>query len=74
VLTVEEVQRLFAEENIEPAWKGHLLYRCINLVAACTGCRQGELLALRDDAVHPGWLHIAHSYAPAYGLGPTKTH
>jgi hypothetical protein len=37
VLTVEEVQRLFAEENLEPAWKGHLLYRCINLVAACTG-------------------------------------
>lgn len=73
VLSIEEVQRLFAPENIEPAWKGHLLFRCINLVAACTGCRQGELLALRDEAVHPGWLHIAYSYSPTYGLGPTKT-
>ena len=73
VLSIEEVQKLFARENIEPAWKGHLLYRCLNLVGACTGCRQGELLALRDEAVHPGWLHIAHSWSPVYGLGPTKT-
>lgn len=73
VLTVAEVQRLFAEDNTETAWKGHRLFRCINLFAAATGCRQGELLALRDEDVHPDWLHIAASYNSTWGRGLTKT-
>lgn len=72
-LTAEEVRKLFAEENIKTAWKGHTLYRAVNLTAAATGCRQGELLALRDCDVFPDYLHIEHSYDIKFGLGPTKT-
>ncbi|MEW5818158.1 MAG: hypothetical protein AB1798_22560 [Spirochaetota bacterium] len=72
-LTVEEVLKLFANENIETAWKGHLLYRAVNLTAAAPGARQGELLALRDQDVHDDYLLIKHSYSHGYGLLPTKT-
>ena len=72
-LTLDEVRRLFAEENIETAWKGHTLYRAVNFVAAATGCRQGEILAIRDRDVHPDYLHVEHSWTIGYGLGPTKT-
>lgn len=74
LLTLEEVRRLFAPAAVEEAWGGHLLYRAINLTAAATGCRLGELLALQDADVHDeGYFHVAHSWHPHYGLLPTKT-
>jgi integrase len=73
LLSLVEFKELFKAESIPTVWKGHTLHRAINLTAALTGCRQGELLALRDEDVHPGWFHVAHSYTPRYGLGPTKT-
>ena len=72
-LTADEVHRLFADDAIETAWKGHLLYRIINLVAAATGCRQGEILALHDEDVFNDYLHISKSYTPRSGLKSTKT-
>ena len=72
-LTREEVQRLFADENLATAWKGHALYRAINFVAAATGMRQGEILAVRDEDLQEDFIHVRHSYADGYGLGPTKT-
>ena len=74
LLTLEEVRKLFTAEAIEKAWGGHLLYRALNLTAAATGCRLGELLALQDADVHDeGYFHIAHSWHARYGLLPTKT-
>jgi integrase len=73
LLSLGEFRALFSVENIERVWKSHLLHRAINLTAALTGARQGELLGLRAENVHEGWLHLAHSYTPRYGLGPTKT-
>jgi integrase len=72
-LTREEVRLLFAEEQIEKAWRGHTLYRAISFVAAATGCRQGEILAVKDADFRDGFIHVAHSWNPTYGLGPTKT-
>ena len=72
-LTMDEVRRLFADEAIATAWKGHRLYRAVNLTAAATGMRQGELLALRDHDVRDGYLHVEHSWDHKWGLGPTKT-
>jgi integrase len=73
VLSVEEVREMFLDTNIKKIWNEHTLHRTLNLAGASTGCRMGELLALRDEDVHEGWLHIAHSWHPRYGLGPTKT-
>ena len=73
VLTINEVRRLFDPANIEKIWQGHLLYRAINMFAAVSGARQGEILALRDEDLKDGYVHIAHSWSMKYGLGPTKT-
>lgn len=74
LLSREGVRNLFAVAAIEKAWGGYLLYRAINLTAVATGCRLGELLALRDADVHDeGRFPIAHSWHAHYGLLPTKT-
>ncbi len=46
VYTLDEVRKLFAPENIESVWGGHLLYRAINTLAADTGMRHGESLRI----------------------------
>ncbi len=72
-LTFDEVRRLFAPDALATVWHGHTLYYALNLTAAATGCRQGELLAIRDRDVFVDHLHIAHSWDAGYGLLPTKT-
>ena len=72
-LTREEVRALFADEAIATAWRGHTLYRAVNFLAAATGMRQGEILAIRDEDIRDGFVHVAHSWNWQYGLGPTKT-
>jgi len=52
VCTIDEVRKLFAQENLEPVWEGHLLNRVINELAAATGMHQGEILAIQDED-HP---------------------
>ncbi len=72
-LTAEEVRKLLDEKNVDKVWGGHRLYRAIALTAAATGCRQGELLALRDEDVHDDYLHIAPSFSSkTRRIGPTK--
>jgi integrase len=73
VFTIDEVKALFDPNNIAPVWNGHSLYRVINMVAAATGMRQGEILAVRDEDLRNGSIHVSHSWDPRYGLGPTKT-
>jgi integrase len=71
--SIEEINALFAEENFEKCWKGHRLYWLVNYIAAQTGMRIGEVLALWDEDVFPDHLHVAHSYSCHYGRGTTKT-
>lgn len=73
VLSLDEVRELFAEQAIATAWLGNLLYRAVNMLAAASGMRQGEILAVRDEVVHDGWIHVEHSWDLKYGLQPTKT-
>ena len=73
ILTIDEVRQLFDAKNISSVWKDHLLYRSINLMAAATGMRQGEILALRDDDLKDGYVHVGHSWSSKDGLGPTKS-
>jgi integrase len=72
LLSLEEVRRLFAPEAIKSVWHGHQLYRAINMLAASTGLRLGEALALRDGDMHEGWLEVRHNWHVRYGLMPPK--
>lgn len=73
VFSIEEIRALFGPGSLEKAWADHRLHRAVNELAACTGMRQGEILALRDEDLHADHVHVAHSWHPKYGIGPTKT-
>lgn len=67
ILTIEEVKAFFAQE-----WKDHR-YFTINLIAATTGMRMGEIRALQRKAVFDGYLEVSASWEKGYGLKGTKT-
>ena len=71
--TIEEIRTLFGPDSLETVWNGHQLHRVVNELAAATGLRQGEILALRDEDIHEDHIHVSHSYHWKYGLSPTKT-
>lgn len=72
ILTQNEVRRLFAKENFSQYWKNNLMYYTANLLAFCTGMRQGEILALKKEDVFPRYLMIKHSWSKIDGLKSTK--
>jgi len=62
VLTEAEAGAVFAAD-----WKDKRAF-VASLVAATTGARQGECLALRRSDIGSDTLNIAHSYSPLDGL------
>jgi site-specific recombinase XerD len=71
--SIEEIRTLFGSDSLEKIWNGHQLHRAINELAAATGLRQGEILAIRDEDIHDDHIHVSHSWHWRYGLLPTKT-
>jgi integrase len=45
----------------------------INLIAATTGMRLGEILALKRNALHPTYIEVKASWERGFGLKGTKT-
>lgn len=72
ILTQNEVKKLFAKENFSEYWKGNIMYYTANLLAFCTGMRQGEIAALTGENVFPGYLIVKHSWSKIDGLKTTK--
>ena len=68
VLTTIEAKKLF----LSKAWTSEIA-RVASLLAAVTGMRSGEVLALRYDDVKVDHIHVEHSWDPDYGLKGTKT-
>ena len=62
ILTESEAAAVFAVD-----WKDKRAF-VASLVAATTGSRQGECLALRRSDIGEDTLNIAHSYSPLDGL------
>jgi integrase len=67
ILTLEEARRFFALP-----WPD-TRYLAINLLAATTGMRLGEILGLRRAAVKDGYLEVNASWERGKGLKSTKT-
>lgn len=62
ILTVEEVRRLFSID-----WPDYRTY-VMNLAAACTGLRRGELMALTLQEVHGNYITVSRSWDEALGI------
>jgi len=74
ILSPEEAQKLFAPAAIVDVWGGNLLFFCMNLLAATTGMRLGEVKAVQRQVIHDGFMEVSHSWSDKTGLKDTKPH
>jgi len=72
ILTLEEVRRLFGEGALAEMWKGSLPHLTLNLLAASTCLRMGEVQALQVQHVHPDYIAVVHAWERKYGLKEPK--
>ena len=73
ILELAEVQALFDEGSIGKVWGGDLRHYALNLVAASTAARMGELQALQVQHVFNDYVAICQSWGRKYGMKGTKT-
>lgn len=72
ILTANEVSLIFDYDSIEKLWKKKIFYLA-SLLAAVTGLRIGEILAVRGEVLFDGYILVSKQYNGKYGLVPTKT-
>jgi integrase len=60
ILTLDEAKSLLDESRVGELWESEMTYAA-NLLAASSGMRQGEVLALRIEDIHDGYITVAHS-------------
>src|SRR5208337_397157 len=73
ILSLKEAKTLLNESKVSEMWADEMTYTA-SLLAATTGVRQGEALALRIEDIHEGYITVAHSWDSRYeGLKETKT-
>ena len=68
ILNGEEIRKLFDEKKIEKVWTGDRKHFTLNLTAASTGLRMGELQALAVGAVQPDYLTVSQSWERRTGF------
>ncbi len=72
--TEKETQALFGQaDSLEGYWNGDKSAYTMNLLALQTGCRLGEIQALRVKDVQDGCILVSRSWNEKYGIGTTKT-
>ena len=67
ILTPDEIRKLFSIK-----WNNKQHY-VLNMLAASTGMRMGEIQALQIQYVHEEFIEVVHSWDRKYGLKTTKT-
>jgi len=74
ILTGQEIRALFEDKKIGKVWAGERKHFTLNLTAASTGLRMGELQALAVGAVQENYLTVSQSWEWRTGLKDgTKT-
>ncbi len=71
-LSPAEVRKLFNARRIGTVWGGDRRHYALNLLAASTGMRLGEIQALQNQFVFRGYLQVEHGWT-RFGLGDPKT-
>lgn len=66
IYTPKEVRAIFSQEWSDPRT------RLANLIAASTGLRASEIVALQEIHIHEEYLDITQAWSPIFGMGPTK--
>jgi len=71
ILNVEEVKKLFDPRTVDSVWGGDKVTYAVNLFAASTGVRRGEILGLLNKYLHKEYVEIAHSWGIITGIKET---
>lgn len=72
VLCQSEIGTLFKDDHFQKVWNNNKTHYTLNLVAAYTGLRLGELQALQVKHIQNDSLVIEQSWARKYGLTEPK--
>jgi len=73
IMTVAEVKRMFDPLDLERVW-GDELHYTLNMLAATTGMRIGEVLGLKGERVSSDYVEVAVQFNNYKELTDTKTH
>ena len=68
ILTIDEVKELLLEDNINRVWNGDLIHFTLNLLAASTGMRMGEIQGLMRQYVCKNHIGVYFTWDRKYGL------
>jgi integrase len=71
-LSPDEAAMLFAPGAIEEIWYGDATAYLMNLIAAVTGMRQGEIRGLLRKHVHRDCIEVAQAWEDGFGLKDPK--
>ena len=74
ILSSTEAKKLFTRNALADAWNSNLTMFTMNLVAATTGMRLGEIKAVQHQDIHDGFIEVRHSWSERIGLKDTKNH
>jgi integrase len=68
ILTLDEVAKLLHPGSMNIYWEGCIITYAMNVLAAVTGMRRGELLGLLNKNVHPGHILVSKSFGAITGI------
>jgi len=68
ILTTDEVRELFSADNIGRVWGGDMRHYTLNLLAASTGMRMGEIQGLMRQYIHDKHIEVLYTWDRKYGL------
>ncbi len=71
-LSLNEVRELFREDQIRQTWLNDHAHYTLNMLAASTGMRLGEIQGLQLQNVHDQYVEIIHAWSRRYGLKEPK--
>lgn len=72
ILTLSEVRALFDPGQLEANWRNNIEHYTLNLLAAATGLRLGEIQGLQKKSVHRTHVDIVQAYARKFGMKDPK--
>jgi integrase len=72
ILSLDEVKAIFKLNDIDRIWGGDLTNYTLNLLAAMTGMRMGEVQALQIQHIHSDCVDVVFAWSRNYGLKEPK--
>jgi len=72
ILTLSEVRALFNPRELETNWSNNIEHYTLNLLAAATGLRLGEIQGLQKKSVYRTHVDVVQAYARKYGMKDPK--